>query len=176
VPIKLKLLTAEKAFLALSVVRMIVRAIAWPFEQLLWLWGRVRFGALVRKRGIGCVCHWNARLKYPDNISLGDYVVIGANASIGAHSTIVIGDRVRISQDVVIETAGLDFSKGPPPYEHRSSPIVIEEGVWIGARAIVLGGVRVGAHAVIAAGAVVTKDIPAGTIVGGVPARPLPNS
>lgn len=152
---------------------MIVRGSTWLFGRVLWLWGRLRFGALVQKRGVGCVCHWNAELKYPENITLGDYVVIGANVSIGAHSPVAIGSRVRISRDVVLETAGLAFSKGPPPYEHTSSPIVIEEGVWIGARAIVLGGVRVGAHAVIAAGAVVTKDVPAGAIVGGVPAQSL---
>jgi acetyltransferase-like isoleucine patch superfamily enzyme len=171
--LKRKILIAERAILSLGLVRMIIRGIAWMFERTAWLLGRIRFGALVSQRGIGCVCHWNAELKYPENISLGDYVVIGTNASIGAHSPIRIGNRVRISRDVVLETAGLAFAKGPPPYEHASAPIIIGEGVWIGARAVVLGGVTIGAHAVIAAGAVVTKDVPPNAIVGGVPARPL---
>jgi galactoside O-acetyltransferase len=52
-------------------------------------------------------------------------------------------------------------------------PVVIEDDVWIGCRSIVLKGVRIGRGAVIAAGSVVTKDIPAGAIAGGVPARVL---
>jgi acetyltransferase-like isoleucine patch superfamily enzyme len=92
--------------------------------------------------------------------------------SIGAHSPISLGDRVRLSRDVHLETAGLDFS-GEPPYPHVSSPIVIEDGVWIGSRATVLGGVRIGRHAVVAAGALVTRDVPAYCVVGGVPAKVL---
>jgi acetyltransferase-like isoleucine patch superfamily enzyme len=168
-------LLVERAVLSAGLVRTIVRGLAWIFERVLWLWGRIRFGALVHNRGVGCVCHWNAHLKYPENILLGDHVVIGENVSIGAHSPIKLGNRVRISRDVILEAAGLDFSKGTPPYQHTSAPITIDEGVWIGARAVVLGGVTIGAYAIIAAGAVVTKDVPAGAVVGGVPARSLRN-
>ena len=48
---------------------------------------------------------------------------------------------------------------------------MIEKGVWIAAGAIIIGGVTVGAHSVVAAGSVVTKDVPANTLVGGNPAR-----
>jgi maltose O-acetyltransferase len=51
-----------------------------------------------------------------------------------------------------------------------ANPITVEEGVWIGARSLVLGGVVIGAGAVIAAGAVVTRDVPPGVLVAGVPA------
>ena len=57
--------------------------------------------------------------------------------------------------------------------EHRNLPIEIGAGVWIGARAVILPGVKVGDGAVIAAGAVVTKDVAANTLVVGVPARVL---
>ena len=50
-------------------------------------------------------------------------------------------------------------------------PIVLEEDVWIGSNATILGGVRIGAGAIVAAGAVVTRDVAPMTIVGGVPAR-----
>lgn len=57
--------------------------------------------------------------------------------------------------------------------EITAAPIVIEPGVWVGAGATVLHGGTVGEDAVIAAGAVVTRDVPARTVVAGVPARRL---
>ena len=119
------------------------------------------------------VCHWSNDIKYPENITVGRQVVIGVNVTLGAHATIRLDDRVRISKDVVLETAGLDFSTGLPPYQHVSAPIVLCEGAWIGTRSIILGGVTVGRNAVVAAGSVVTKDVPDGAIVAGVPARPV---
>lgn len=170
---KMRLLRIEAWLLALLPARVLVNALDRAGGRLAWLWGRVRFGALVRHRGLGCVCHWNAEIKYPDNIRLGNRVIIGANACLGARSPIVLGDDVRLSRDVILETAGLDFSTGAPPYRHVSQPIVLEEGVWVGARAIILGGVTIGRHAVVAAGAVVTRSVPAGAIVAGIPARPV---
>lgn len=55
------------------------------------------------------------------------------------------------------------------------SPIVIESNVWIGAGATILPGVTIGENSVVAAGAVVTKDVPPNTIVGGVPAKFIKN-
>ena len=168
-----KLWRIEDAVTGFFLVRWLVLFVDWFVRRVFWVWGRLRFAAMVRDRGAGCVCHWGADLKYPQNIHLGEGVVIGVNASIGAHSEVRIGNRVRISSEVQIETAGLDFVTAQLPYPHVSKPIVIEDGVWIGSRALVLGGVRIGAHAVVAAGSVVTKDVPAGSLVGGVPARVL---
>jgi acetyltransferase-like isoleucine patch superfamily enzyme len=164
------LLRGESMILDLAPVRWIVTGIDRLVRRMFWLWGRARFGALVRRRGPGCVCHWSVDLKYPERLTLGREVVIGVGCSIGAHSPITLGDHVRLSRDVHLETAGLDF-RGQPPYPHTSSPIVIEEGVWIGSRATVLGGVRIGRHAVVAAGSLVTRNVPPHCLVGGVPAR-----
>jgi acetyltransferase-like isoleucine patch superfamily enzyme len=171
--LKNKILTLESLLTDMTLVRWLLLAPSLFMSRVLWVWGRLRFSALVRQRGSGCVCHWNADLKYPENLVLGDDVVIGVNASLGAHSPIHIGNRVRISKDVQIETAGLDFLSGPPPYRHTSKPIFIEEGVWIGTRTIVLGGVRIGAHSVVAAGSIVTRDVPPRTLVAGMPAKVL---
>jgi maltose O-acetyltransferase len=170
---KRTLLVIEDGILRLSLVRWLIVELDHLIRRSLWLWGRLRFGALVSDRGEGCVCHWNADLKYPQNITLGRGVVIGVNVSIGAHSAVKIGDYVRISRDVIIETAGLDFSGLVPPYAHNSGPICIGSGVWIGSRAVVLSGVTIGEHCVVAAGAIVTKSMPSYSLVGGVPARVL---
>ena len=165
------ILRLEQKILGLVPIRILVWLIRKFAFRIMWLWGRIRFGAMVPHRGLGCVCAWDADLKYPDNIILGNRVIIGSRVSIGAHSTVELGDNVRISRDVLIETAGLDFSDGTPPYKHLSKPIRIEKGVWIGARAIILGGVTIGENAVVAAGSVVTRSIGAEEVVAGVPAR-----
>lgn len=170
---KRRWLQMEYTLLCAAPLRLAVRVVQVAGFRLCWLWARVRFGTLVRNRGLGCVCAYDVDLKYPYNMTLGERVIIGTNVSLGAHSPIILGNNVRISRDVIIETAGLDFSTGQPPYNHVSKPIIIEQGVWIGARAIILGGVTIGENAVVAAGSVVSRSVAAGTVVAGVPARPI---
>lgn len=136
------------------------------------LWSSLRLKALVRGAKGPNFCHWSTEIKYPDNIQFGHHVAIGPNCTLGAMSSIRIGDYVRISKGAVIETAGLDLSTGRP-YKHRANPIVIEDGAWIGSNAIVLGGVTIGENAIVGAGAVITKDVPPNAIVVGAPTRLL---
>lgn len=112
------------------------------------------------------ICHWSVTVKYPENITFGEGVVIGPNTSLGAKGGVTFGDHVRISEGVMIETATLDF-RGAPPYPHIAKPIVLERGVWVGARAIILGGVTVREGSVIGAGAVVTRSVPPNTVLVG---------
>jgi serine O-acetyltransferase len=102
----------------------------------------------------------------PPSVKVGHGVVLGY-AGIGTviHARAVIGDRVIIGPHVTIG--------GKTP--HPDVP-VIEDDVDIGAGACILGPVRVGCGAVIGANAVVVKDVPAGAVVGGVPARVLHSS
>ncbi len=92
----------------------------------------------------------------------------------GAQEGISIGRNVQVGPRVSFETSshGLVYESGRGR-GYRSEPIVVEDEVWVGAGAIVLQGVTIGRGAVISAGAVVTDDVPAGAIAGGVPARVL---
>ena len=83
---------------------------------------------------------------------------------------ITIGDGSLIGHNVVLATVNHALE----PEKNRTNsyaPIHIGEHVWIGSNATILAGVNIGQWAVVAAGAVVTKDVPAYTVVGGVPAR-----
>jgi acetyltransferase-like isoleucine patch superfamily enzyme len=108
-------------------------------------------------------------LKCPEKIVMGLDVWLGSTVSLGAAGGLTLGNKVRISHGVIIETGGLDFN-GVPHYSHILKPIVIGNGVWIGAGALILGGVSIGEQAVVAAGAVVTKDVPDFAVVAGCPA------
>ncbi|WP_145088824.1 acyltransferase [Rosistilla carotiformis] len=90
---------------------------------------------------------------------------------------IVIRDHVFFGKDAALITGSHDYSqfgeKRGREFPTSGRDIVIENGVWIGSRAIVLGPCVVGEDSVIAAGSVVTKDVPRRTIVAGIPARKI---
>lgn len=106
------------------------------------------------------------------NITVGKNVFINSGCRFQDQGGITIGDGALIGHNAVLATLNHDFSP-----EKRSSmhpaPVVIGKNVWLGANVTVVPGVTIGDNAVIAAGAVVTKDIPAGTIAAGVPAKVL---
>ncbi len=107
------------------------------------------------------------------------YTRIGKFCSIAAHVRINPGDHSmgRISQHHFTYRASAYFEGADDDADffdwRRARPVVIGHDVWIGHGAIVLAGRRVGNGAVVGAGSVVTKDVPAYTIVAGNPARPL---
>ena len=106
------------------------------------------------------------------NIKIGKRVFINACCCFQDQGGIVIGDDALIGHHVVLAT----LNHGLFPEQRKDlypAPIIIGKNVWIGANATVLAGVNIGDNAVIAAGAVVTKDVPANTVVGGIPARIL---
>ncbi len=103
---------------------------------------------------------------------IGKQCRIGPGGYFDLAGKVTIHDRTVIAPQITIITGTHEI--GSPAV--RTGPdltrdVEIGEGVWIGARCTILPGVRVGSGAVIAAGAVVTKDVPENTIVGGVPAR-----
>ena len=83
----------------------------------------------------------------------------------------IIRDHVALAHQVYLAAAGHDIRSRTMAYRNR--PIVIEQGCWIATRAFVGPGVTIGEYAVVAAGAVVVKDVPPRTVVGGNPAREI---
>ena len=110
------------------------------------------------------------------NNAVGD-VVIGDHTRIGIHNTIIgpvtIGNHVNLAQGITVTALNHNFDDTTKRIDEQgiaTKPVVISDDVWIGANAVILPGVTIGRHVVVAAGAVVTKDVPDNTIVGGVPA------
>lgn len=111
----------------------------------------------------------------------GAMIVIGDNVgvsgcTISAAKSIIIGSRVLIGSGALImdnDAHSLRADERAVGVKGAAAPVVIEDDVFIGARAIVLKGVRIGKGAVIGAGAVVTKNVPEFTIVAGNPARKI---
>lgn len=111
----------------------------------------------------------------------GRKIKIGNNSSIEVGCQIAndttIGNDVMIAPEVVIFSVGHETSDTSIPMRLQGNtkprPVTIGDDVWIGQRAIILPGITIGDGAIVAAGSIVTKDIPARTVVGGNPAKIL---
>jgi acetyltransferase-like isoleucine patch superfamily enzyme len=106
----------------------------------------------------------------PD-IRVGRNVFINQNCTFYDLGGLDIGDDVMIGPNVSLITSGHPIEPSRRRDAVTAAPIVIERNVWIAAGATVIGGVTIGENSVVAAGAVVTKDVPPNTLVGGNPAR-----
>lgn len=150
---------------------------------------------LYQHRGRHSVIHHSVRMDTPPyrRFSLGDYsviesfscvnnavgdVVIGHHTRIGLHNTVIgpvtIGNYVNLAQGITVTALNHNFSDTSKRIDQQgvsTTPVTIGDDIWIGANAVILPGVTIGNHSVVAAGAVVTKDVPPYTLVGGVPAR-----
>lgn len=107
-----------------------------------------------------------------ERLSMGRDCLISWGVYLDLQGNVTIGDRVGLSPQIAIITSS--HSVGSPNKrvgELQALPVTVKDGVWLGTRCMVLPGVTIHEGAVVAAGAVVTKDVPANTIVGGVPAR-----
>ena len=107
---------------------------------------------------------------YGMNIRLGRHVFINSGCCFQDQGGIEIGDNVQIGHQTVLATLNHDLNPAKR-WNMIPAPIKIGNNVWIGSHATILAGVTVGDNSVVAAGAVVTKDVPANCVVGGVPAK-----
>lgn len=126
------------------------------FGQKVWLWPEVKLD----------VCSTDLRL--PARLLLGNNVSVGDRTQIHAGERVEIGEDTLISWDCVIMDR--DYHD-PDGVKEVTAPVHIGRHVWIGCRVIILKGVTIGDNAVIGAGSVVTRDVPAGMLAAGNPAR-----
>ncbi len=105
------------------------------------------------------------------DIRVGRNVFVNQNCTFYDLGGLDIADNVMIGPNVSLITSGHPIEPSERFASVIAKPIVIESNVWIAAGVIIIGGVTVGENSVVAAGSVVTKDVPANTLVGGNPAR-----
>ena len=147
------------------------------------------------KRGKGSVIYRSVRKDLPPfrKFSLGKYsvvedfsclnnavgdLIIGDYTRVGLRNTIIgpvtIGNHVNLAQNITVSGLNHNFEDINTPIDQQgvsTSPIVIEDDVWVGANAVILPGVTIGKHSVVAAGSVVGKSVPPYSVCAGIPAR-----
>lgn len=124
------------------------------------------FGASIGKHVV--IKPW-VKIKFPWKLVLADYVWLGEEAWIDNISEIKIGNHVCISQGALLLTGNHDYKKSS--FDLISKGIVVEDGVWVGAKATVSGGVVLGSHCVLTVGSFTSKDLAPYTINQGNPAQ-----
>lgn len=174
----------------MSPLMHILRTLMAVIRARVYLRGAALGGPRVRLRGRPHVTT-KGHLAIGDNVSIhsflhrvqlsagkGAELIIGRDSFINngvvlsAREKVHIGERVQIGPHVIAmdcDFHGVDDRNGEAP----TAPIIVEDDVWLATRCTLLKGVRVGRGSVVAAGAVVTKDVPPYTLVGGIPARPI---
>ena len=138
----------------------------WPSRFKSWLLRR--FGA-----EIGQGVYWKPRVNVhlPWNLKVGDYTWIGEEVCIINFATVSVGAHCCLSQRSFLCSGNHD--RNAPDMRYRHAPIILEDGVWIGACAFVGPGVTIGVDAVISAMALVSRSLPGGWVYAGQPCSPI---
>lgn len=126
------------------------------------------FGA---KIGKSVVIKPSVNIKYPWHLQIGDHCWIGENVWIDNLTTITVGKNVTISQGAFLLTGNHNYKK--PSFDLIVKPIVIEDGVWIGAMSTICPGITCGSHSVLSVGSIATGNLDPYWIYQGNPAEKL---
>lgn len=114
------------------------------------------------------------QVSYGYNVTFGDDVFVNVGFTLVDDIEVRIGSRVMIAPNVTVTVTGHpvhpELRSGMSQF---SAPVTIEDDVWIGAHVVILPGVTIGAGSIVGAGSVVTRNVPPGVVVGGVPGRVL---
>jgi len=128
-------------------------------------WVLQLFGATI---GIEARIRPGVQIKYPWKLKMGDHVWLGENCWIDNITDVHIGSHICIAQGAMLCTGNHDYSS--PGFELIAKPITLEDGVWIGAKALVGPGITAFSHSVLTAGSIATKNLEAYGIYQGNPA------
>lgn len=152
----------------LDFLLLILSLTTWiPFHSIrnfIWRLSGVRLG---RKSTL----HTGVRVYDPTGIMIGKGTIIGFRCFLDGRRDLKIGNNTDIASEVMIYNEEHDIND--PDFKAIGGSVEIGDYVFIGPRAIILPGVKIGDGAIIAAGAVVTKDVGSGEVVGGVPAKKI---
>lgn len=124
------------------------------------------FGACIGK---GLVIKNNVTIKFPWKLTIGDNVWLGEQCWIDNLDNVTIGNNVCISQGALLLTGNHDYTVFSMPY--RNASITLEDGVWVGSKAVVCPGVRMRENSIATVGSVITKNTEADGIYQGTPAK-----
>ena len=120
------------------------------------------------KIGKGVIIKPAVNIKYPWHLKIGDYSWIGENVWIDNLADVEIGDNVCVSQGALLLCGNHNFKKST--FDLMISKIIIEDGVWIGAKTIVIGGITCHSHSILTVGSVASKNLNTYGIYKGNPA------
>jgi acetyltransferase-like isoleucine patch superfamily enzyme len=180
---------------------MLLRSMSWVRERVHRLWAHANLASRLDHPlpasvvvlgkpavyGTGNISFGKNVLLYPNlyletqsqgSIDIGDGVVISTGCHIVSRASIVIGKGTMIGEFTSIRDSNHSRTLGKSLRESEdvSAPIIIGNEVWIGRGVAILQGVTIGDYATVGANAVVTRNVPGGTVVAGVPARPMVSS
>lgn len=113
-----------------------------------------------------------------EGITIGNNVGIAQNCFIQVRGSVVIGNNVIFGPNVSVFSENHIFDDPDLPVSAQGETrkgVVINDGVWVGTRSVILDGVTIGKNSIIAAGSVVNKNVPSNVIVGGIPAKIIRN-
>lgn len=122
---------------------------SYKFKAMILRW----FGANVGK---GVIFKQNISIKYPWFLEIGDYVWIGERVWIDNLGKVKIGNNVCISQGAMLLCGNHNYKKDS--FDLIVGDIILEDGVWVGAKSVVCPGVKMKSHSILAVGSVLTKD------------------
>src|SRR6476620_1013534 len=152
---------------AWGAVELLLVSNPWQVSSRLRRAALVAFGA---RSGAGVDLRPRLRVRFPWKLTVGDRSWIGEDVWLHNQDQLTIGSDAVISQGTFITTGSHAYRRDMALI---TSPVVVEDGAWVTARCIVLGGSRIGVSALVTPGTVVSGEVPDGTVYGQEPGRVL---
>lgn len=152
---------------AWGLVELLLVSNPWQISSRLRRAALVAFGADIGK---GVLLRPRLRVRFPWKLTVGDHSWVGEDVWLHNQDQVTIGSHAVVSQGTFITTGS---HRHRTDMSLRTKPVVIEDGAWVTARCIVLGGSRIGASALVLPGTVVHGDVPAGMRFGAPPGSVL---